>query len=175
MWCDVTWRDVMWLDVRWDYCFNCMTLSTLSTITQRHITYSIYQCLPIHRRESITALYIASQEGKIEAVRLLLDRGADIEATSNVSHNTLYPTKSDTVWTPLFWMKSILLQFYWYHYCDDQSQSVINMLIISHYSLQWSTGLHCTLLFSTVTVTVTVIQCYNSIWCYVMSRDISGW
>ena len=66
-----------------------MTLSTMSTIKQRHINYSIYQYLSIHRQEGYCALYYASQNGQIEIVKLLLDRGADIEATDNVRYITM--------------------------------------------------------------------------------------
>ena len=66
-----------------------MTLSTMSTITQRYTINSIYQYLPILRQDGFTALYVASQEGKVEAVKLLLDRGADIEASSDVSYITM--------------------------------------------------------------------------------------
>ena len=72
-------------------------LSTIFAFEHRHVTQSIYQYLQIHRQDGYRALYIASRVGQIEVVKLLLDRGADIEATDNVSHNTMEPTKSDTV------------------------------------------------------------------------------
>ena len=72
-------------------------LSTIFALEHRHVTHSLYQYLPIHRQTGHRALYVASRVGQIEVVKLLLDRGADIEATGNVSHNTMEPTKSDTV------------------------------------------------------------------------------
>jgi hypothetical protein len=60
----------------------------MSTIKQRHISYSINQYLPIHRQRGHRALYGASQDGKVEVVRLLLDRGADIEASRDVNHTS---------------------------------------------------------------------------------------
>ena len=66
-----------------------MTLSTMSTIKHRHITDSIYHYLQIHRQEGDRVLYIASGAGHVEVVKLLLDRGADIEAKSNVSYITM--------------------------------------------------------------------------------------
>ena len=55
--------------------------------TTYHLLYlSIFA---IHRQRGHRALYCASQEGKVEAVRLLLDRGADIEASNGVSYITL--------------------------------------------------------------------------------------
>ena len=113
MWCDVMWclevsladKSMMSLteylrlqhqhqrvpicDMTWHYYFNCMTLSTMSTIERRHITHSIYQYLSIHWQDGYSALYYASQNGQIEVVKLLLDRGADIEATDNVSYITM--------------------------------------------------------------------------------------
>ena len=59
------------------------------TTKHRHITYSIYQYLPIHRQRGDTALFIATQQGHVEVVRLLLDRGADIDAKTNVSYITM--------------------------------------------------------------------------------------
>ena len=85
MWYDVLFCHVTWCDMTWHYYFNCMTLSTMSTIKQRHITDSIYQYLPIHWQDGHSALYYASQNGQVEVVKLLLDRGADIEAADNVS------------------------------------------------------------------------------------------
>ena len=56
---------------------------------QRHITYSMYHYLPIHRQRGHTALHEASSEGHVEVVKLLLDRDADIEAKTNVSYITM--------------------------------------------------------------------------------------
>jgi Ankyrin repeat len=61
----------------------------MSTITQRHISYSIYHYLPIHWQDGDRALYCASSAGHVEVVKLLLDRGADIDATNNVSYITI--------------------------------------------------------------------------------------
>ena len=58
------------------------------TITQQHATHSIYHYLQIHWQEGRRALRGASVFGQIEVVRLLLDRGADIEA-DNVSYITM--------------------------------------------------------------------------------------
>ena len=61
-------------------------LSTIFALEHRHVTHSLYQYLQIHRQDGYRALYIASQNGQIEVVKLLLDRGADIGAKTNVSH-----------------------------------------------------------------------------------------
>ena len=58
----------------------------MSTIKQRHITYSMYHYLPIHRQDGHRALHEASREGHVEVVKVLRDRGADIEAKTNVSY-----------------------------------------------------------------------------------------
>ena len=61
----------------------------MSTIKQRHITYSMYHYLPIHRQNGHTAFHIASIAGHVEVVELLLDRHADTEAKTNVSYITM--------------------------------------------------------------------------------------
>ena len=48
--------DVISCYVTWHCYFNCMTLSIMTTIKQRHIAYSIYQYLPIHRQDGDRAL-----------------------------------------------------------------------------------------------------------------------
>ena len=58
----------------------------MSTIEHQHIAYSIYHYLPIHRQGGDTALHEASREGHVEVVKVLRDRGADIEAKTNVSY-----------------------------------------------------------------------------------------
>ena len=49
----------------------------------------MYHYLPILGQDGDTALYIACQEGHVKVVKLLLDRGADIEAKTNVSYITM--------------------------------------------------------------------------------------
>ena len=66
-----------------------MTLSTMLSFEWRHIAYSISQYLHIHWQEGYKPLYVASQDGQVEVVKLLLDRGADIEAADNVSYITM--------------------------------------------------------------------------------------
>ena len=61
----------------------------MSTIKQRHVTYSIYHYLPIHWQDDYEALRIACLGEKIEVAKLLLDRGANIEAKTNVSYLTM--------------------------------------------------------------------------------------
>ena len=71
----------------------------MSTIELRHITDSIYQYLPIHQPEGYTVLLVASCAGHVEVVKLLLDRGADIQASCDVSasiwNHTLDSTQPD--------------------------------------------------------------------------------
>jgi ankyrin repeat protein len=43
----------------------------------------------IHRQRGHRALLIASENGHVEVVRLLLDRGADIQAKTIVSYITM--------------------------------------------------------------------------------------
>jgi ankyrin repeat protein len=43
----------------------------------------------IHRQDGDRALRIASLVGQVEVVKLLLDRGADIEASSDVNYITM--------------------------------------------------------------------------------------
>ena len=88
-----------------------MTLSTMSTIKHRHL---IHKYLPIHWQEGDRALYIASSTGQVEVVKLLLDRGADIEATDNVSSITM---ESNTSWS---WESlTLLLQLHDVEYYVD--------------------------------------------------------
>ena len=83
---DLTWRVMTSHDMTWHYCFICMTLSTASTTKHRHVTDSIYHYLPIHLQGGHRAFHVASQDGNVEIASLLLDRGADIDAKTNVSY-----------------------------------------------------------------------------------------
>jgi ankyrin repeat protein len=55
----------------------------------------MYHYLPIHRQDGDKALNIIQkkhtciQKKHVEVVKLLLDKGADIEAKTNVSHITM--------------------------------------------------------------------------------------
>ena len=76
-------------------------------------------------------------------------------------------------------MISIPQQFYWCHYWDDQSQSVVNMMMISHNRLQCSMGLYSTIQYcqcdcnTGLECTVTLIQCYNTVICDVLRYFLS--
>jgi len=47
--------------------------------------YVYLPCMSHITQNGSTPLHLASGEGELDCVRLLLDRGADIEAKSNVS------------------------------------------------------------------------------------------